>query len=120
MLPSNQLAIGIQSKNVRGRGAETPVGSVRSKTHYEPGFRGGRSSPNTRNFCNFFFANIFLAPKFVIVYCGQFSKNFQHEIDPFAKNRIHQNFFFISFRELRIFWDNIFFAILGDLFWSIF
>ena len=44
MIPDNQLAGGIQSKNIRGLGVEPPVGGVGGQTPQEPGDLGERAS----------------------------------------------------------------------------
>ena len=107
----------------------------------------GRSSPNTKNvgtfFSQFFFApkfdeifskNFFF--NFLKIfwsvfwcnrkkktsisfwwYCGLFSKNFQHKIDHFAKNKKSQkleNCFFTGFRTLRILYSNVIIFEEGD------
>ena len=47
MIPDNQLAWGIQSKSVRGLGAEPPVGAVGDQAPHEPKDLGTRSRSNT-------------------------------------------------------------------------
>ena len=56
MLFGNQLAMGIQSKNVRGLRVEPPIASVTSEAPHEPGFRG-RSS--LKKFMEPFFPKFF-------------------------------------------------------------
>ena len=109
MLPGNELAVGIQSKSVRGLGSQ-PGGECEEQSHPRTGGFGGRCSPNPRNVWNFFFPNFVFAPKFdefffpfsqnllkciliqsrpkivavifiVVYYCGLSSKNFQHKIE---------------------------------------
>ena len=60
MLPGNPLAMAIQSKSIRGLGAEPPVGIVRSKAPHEPGVSGGGAPLTQEIFGTFFFQFIFL------------------------------------------------------------
>ena len=58
-MPDNQLAMGIQSKSVRGPGAELPVGGVGSNVSFKSGGLGGPSLPKINKNVNFFFPSCF-------------------------------------------------------------
>ena len=65
MLPSTQLAMGIQSKSVRGLGAEL---SVRSKAPHEPWLSWGGAPLTQEIFGTFFFPNFFLLRNLMIFF----------------------------------------------------
>ena len=54
----------IQSKSIRGLGAEPPVGIVKSKAPHKPGVSGGGAPLTQEIFGTFFFPIYFFAPKF--------------------------------------------------------
>ena len=63
MLLGNQLAVGIQSKSIRGLGTEPSVESVRSKAPHEPRVSGGGATL-TQEIFETFVSQLFFAPKF--------------------------------------------------------
>ena len=88
MLPSTQLAMGIQSKSVRGLGAEL---SVRSKAPHEPWLSWGGAPLTQEIFGTFFFPNFFLLRnlmKFVLNYTDwkKYTDFFSIFLDSFETN----------------------------------
>ena len=81
MLPGNQFAMGIQSKNVRGLGAEPPVGSMRSETPNEPGVSGGRASLTQEIFRTLFSKKKISAPKFDDIFFPIFLQSSETHFD---------------------------------------
>ena len=53
MLLENHLARGIQSKSLRGLGAEPPVGGLGGQAPYKNGGFGGRDHPNIKKILSF-------------------------------------------------------------------
>ena len=90
MIPDNRLARGIQSKTIRGRGAETPV---ENKAPHEPEDLWERSPSNIIFFCSDFDEHFF----------AYVSGDFKHK-RKFLLEKLLSTFFLDNF-----FFDKLFF-----------